>query len=144
MIKISRLADYAVMTLGALANAGDMRMTAARISECTNLPEPTSAKVLKLLAKSGIITSVRGVNGGYILTRKPEDITVAEMVAAVDGPVALTLCAMDDQNDCGYACSCPMQAGWGKVNEAVVKALANVTLHDLLGANYAYTKDEAA
>ena len=144
MIKISRLADYAVVVLGTLANAGDEQFTASALAEKSTLPEPTVSKVLKLLAKDDLVSSTRGVNGGYKLEKSADEISVASIVSAVDGPIALTACVIEDTDNCGYACSCPVKGGWGKVNDAIRGALEDVTLKDMLGYNALYSKDEVA
>src|SRR3546814_17505309 len=84
----------------------------------TALPAPTVSKILKMLAKGGLVESRRGVNGGYVLTRRPEDISAAEIIAALDGPVALTACVDGAVGDCNVESLCP-QIGRASCRERV-------------------------
>jgi len=132
MIKLSRFADYAVVILSELAQAKDMRLAASDIAAKTSLPEPTVAKILKSLTKGRVLTSTRGVNGGYGLARAAEKITVADIITAMDGPISLTDCA--DNSPCVMEGHCSMHGRWGKVNMAIRAALESVTLVDLMQA----------
>ena len=129
MIKVSRLADYGVVILAFLS--GQNLMTAAGVSEETGFPEPTVAKVLKLLAKSGLLLSVRGASGGYKLVKPAAEVTVAEVVMAVDGPVSLTACVEGSRASCDYASCCPVKGRWDGVNDAIRAALEGITLADM-------------
>lgn len=131
MIKLSRLADYAVVVLTEMAGAGaDARLSSSALAAQTKLPEPTVAKILKNLTRGGILESVRGVNGGYMLARPAAQISVADIVAAMDGPVSLTDCASD--KNCILQEQCILHGRWGKLNMAVRTALEGVSLNDLL------------
>lgn len=132
MIKVSRLADYAVVVLAALARNGQSLTTAAGVADQTRLPEPTVAKVMKMLARGAVITSIRGANGGYNLARAPEEISIAEIIMAVDGPISLTTCVEGSTNACDYACHCPVKGRWDGVNLAIRDALEGVMLSDML------------
>jgi FeS assembly SUF system regulator len=132
MIKVSRLADYAVVILATLSGSDEKLMTATGVAEKTRLPEPTVAKVLKLLAKADLVTSLRGASGGYRINRPPAEINVADIIMAVDGPISLTACVEGSAEPCGYACSCPVKGRWDEVNMAIRGALQDVTLADML------------
>jgi FeS assembly SUF system regulator len=132
MIKLSKLSDYAIVVLSCLAGVQGEVMTTGQLSEETGIPEPTVSKVLKLLSKQKVVLSARGANGGYMLERSPQDITVTELITALEGPIALTSCAEDGNNECMIDALCPLKGGWKKVNKAVVDALDKVTLSDLL------------
>jgi FeS assembly SUF system regulator len=136
MIKISRLADYAVVVLTTLAEQGGGLMSAAAIAQKTLLPEPTVSKVLKLLARDGIIESIRGANGGYKLARPAPDIHVAQIIQAVEGPVSLTACVDGSNEVCDYHAGCPVNGRWDDVNRAVQSALESVTLADMMDARF--------
>lgn len=129
MLKISKLADYAVVVLTAMVNGE--RTTAAALSAATRLPEPTVAKVLKLLAKGKVVSATRGVTGGYVLERPLKKIAVADVIAAVDGPVSLTACVTGGTGDCGFAGSCSVHGRWDGVNIAIRTALESVSLADM-------------
>jgi FeS assembly SUF system regulator len=133
MIKLSKMADYAVVTLSALAEGRGQRMSASTLAEKTGLPEPTVAKVLKMLGKALIVDSERGANGGYALIGKIENIGILQVIRATDGPLAIASCV--DTHDgacCSHEKSCPVKGKWNPVNEAIVNALANVTLADMV------------
>lgn len=134
MLKITRMADYAVVILVSMAtDAGRDRFSASMLSVRTRLPEPTVAKVLKRLSAENIIESTRGAGGGYKLSRTPDAIAVCDIIAAVDGPIALTACANDDENlACDYGSVCAVKGRWNKVNDAVKTALKEITLRDML------------
>ncbi len=132
MIRLSKLSDYAVVVLSQLAREPGAQMSAYELAQITSVPEPTVAKVLKLLSRQNIVVSARGVNGGYALHRKPEEITVKELITALEGPIALTECVTHSADSCVIETLCPMRGGWQKVNDAVHNALSSVMLSDLL------------
>ena len=132
MIKFSKLADYAVVVLSALHHNEGIMMSASELSQGTRLPEPTVAKVLKLLAKGNLVTSVRGAQGGYKVAHDASALKIADIVIAVDGPVSLTACVESGTNDCEYSCSCPVKGRWDLVNNAVKSALESITLADMI------------
>ena len=135
MIKLSRLTDYGVVVLGRLAavrERGAGPTTAAEIAEATLLPAPTVAKILKLLARGDVVLSHRGHQGGYSLARDAQAITVADIVTALDGPVALTACVDGHEGDCSVETMCAIRGHWDAVNTAVRGALESVTLADMI------------
>ena len=111
-------------------------MSAHCLAEATGLPEPTVSKVLKLLAKSCVVNSVRGVNGGYSLARGTADINVAQIVRAIEGPVTLATCVENSPESCGYAACCPVKGRWDAVNSVVKAALESVSLADMIRDDY--------
>lgn len=131
MIKLSRLADYAVVLLTQMGGGAKAVHNALDLAERTGLPVPTVSKLLATLAKDGLLISVRGARGGYRLAAVPERITVADIIAAIDGPIALTQC-VDTAGLCNVETLCPTRAGWHKINAAVRDALSNVTLAELM------------
>jgi len=135
MIKLSKLTDYAVVILGSMAGGEARLHTASGLSEKTGLPEPTVAKVLKLLAKGGLIASTRGVNGGYMLSRTPADINMADVITALEGPVQLTSCVGGTDDCCSHSINCTMKGKWNPVNDAMQKALENVSLAQMIEAH---------
>ncbi len=132
MLRLSKLTDYAVVVLVQLARGGAVQ-TAPGIACATAVPEPTVAKVLKILAATGLVTSLRGARGGYRLARPLAALPVAEVIAAVDGPIALTACVDGSLVACEQSRSCPMSGRWLRVNEAIREALAGITLADMVG-----------
>jgi FeS assembly SUF system regulator len=142
MIKISKLADYAVVVLGALSRHDQELVNTGALAEVTRLPEPTVSKVLKLLTKADIVTSLRGANGGYQLARKPRDIKVAEIIIAIDGPVSMTACVEGAQECCDFHAHCLVKGRWDDVNTAIRDALEDITLADMTAPRGFKTKNK--
>lgn len=132
MIRLTNLADYAVVVMAAAAREPGVKLSAARVAELTAIPAPTVAKLMGTLARAGLLTASRGVAGGFALSREPASISVAHIVEAVDGPIALTSCAGNDVTDCAMEGHCAVRGHWGPINQAVRSALAAVTLADLV------------
>jgi FeS assembly SUF system regulator len=133
MIRLSRLTDYAVALLSHMGKAQSPALwAAADLAEKSGLQLPTVAKILKMLAKSGLISAHRGASGGYRLARAAADISVAEIIEAMDGPIAITDCTTGSAHSgCNIESICPMSDGWNKVNRAVRKALEDVSLDEM-------------
>ena len=132
MIRLTNLADYAVVVMAAAAREPGVKLSAARVAELTMIPAPTVAKLMGTLARGGLLTASRGVAGGFTLSRDPANISVVDVVAAVDGPIALTSCAGNDVHDCVMEGHCAIRGHWAPINQAVRGALAAVTLADLV------------
>lgn len=130
MIRLSRMTDYAVVVMSQMSQHRGT-LTAPELAQATGLPVPTVSKLLKHLAKSGLVVSHRGVHGGYSMVRALDDINAMEIIEALDGPVALTACVEGAEDMCNVQSLCPMRGGWDKVNTAVRRALTEVTLADL-------------
>ncbi|MDD3370453.1 MAG: SUF system Fe-S cluster assembly regulator [Alphaproteobacteria bacterium] len=129
MLRLGKLTDYAVTLLSHMGREGETAMWAASdLSKKSGLPMPTVAKVLKLLAKAQLVLAQRGATGGYKLTRAPSKITIAEIVEAMDGPIAITDCSGGSHAKCQIHRLCPMSSGWSAINEAVRDALNDVSL----------------
>lgn len=133
MIRISKLADYAVVLLAALSREEGRTANAGILAAETRLPEPTVAKVLKALAREDIVQSLRGANGGYKMARSPSAVSVEDILLAVDGPVSLTACIEGSHENCDFRCHCLMRGRWDSVNEAVRSALEGISLADMTG-----------
>lgn len=130
MLRISKLTDYATVVLSALAEECDGVMSAAALAESAHLELPTTAKVLKQLAQAGLVTSQRGVAGGYRLARPAREITVAEIVEAIEGPIGMTECSVH-AGLCGHETHCGVRGNWRRISAAVRAALTAVTLADM-------------
>lgn len=130
MLRLSRMTDYAVVALSALGGADGLR-TAPELAAETGLAEPTVAKVLKLLGQAGLVDGLRGARGGYRLARPLAAITLAEVIVAMEGPIALTACVDGASGGCDTEASCPIRGRWDPVNEAIRRALSAVTIADL-------------
>ena len=131
MIRLSKLTDYAVVMLSYMAAREGEVYTTARLAQRSAVPEPTAAKILKLLARGAILASQRGSNGGYELARPAADITVAEIIVALEGPIALAACVEGSSDHCGVEQLCSMRGTWNKVNRAIRDALEDITLADM-------------
>lgn len=131
-MRLSNLADYAVVTMShAARHCGGGRVSAAELAAETGLPAPTVQKIVSKLTAAGLLRSVRGVGGGLQLARPAAAITVADIVEAMEGPIALTACV--DGTDCAVEHSCSVKPHWPVVNEALRGALAGIPLTQLAG-----------
>ena len=131
-MRLSSMADYAVVTMSAAArHCGGARTSAAELAAETGLPVPTVQKVVSLLSRAGLLRSVRGSGGGLQLARPAAEITLADIVEAVEGPIALTSCVESGKHDCALEGSCSVQPHWGIVNAAMRGALAGIPLTHL-------------
>lgn len=136
MLRISRLTDYATVILASLA--GGSLASAADIAERTHIGLPTVSKLLKELQRAGLVHSVRGARGGYQLARAAAEINAAEIIDAVEGPVALTECAGSTGN-CGIEATCLVGHGWQRINRAIRRALLEVSLEELVRREGAFS-----
>jgi FeS assembly SUF system regulator len=134
MLRLSKLTDYAVVVLVRLSRDLGVQ-TSPGIAATTGIPEPTVAKVLKTLAAGGLVASQRGARGGYRLLRPLSTIPIADVLAAVDGPIALTACVEGSTVECESQGLCPMRGRWDPVNEAIHQALSAITLADMQEAS---------
>lgn len=130
MLRLSKLTDYAVVVLVRLSGGASVQ-TSPGISATTGIPEPTVAKVLKALAGAGLVSSQRGAHGGYRLSRRLATIPIAEVIAAIDGPIALTACVEGSVTNCEVLNLCPVRGRWDPVNTAIRDALTAITLADM-------------
>jgi len=128
MIRLSRMADYGVVVMTFMAHRRNQTLSAHQVAEGTGLPEAAVGKLMKVLNRDGLLESHRGAHGGYGLTRRPEEISVADIVAAVEGPIAVTQCVDEHPGSCDVESLCPMRGGWNQINTALHDALAGVSL----------------
>ena len=128
-MRLSSMADYAVVTMCAASrHCGTARVSAADLAEETGIPAPTVQKVVSLLSRAGLLRATRGSGGGLKLARPAAAITLADIVEAVEGPIALTSCVDSGKHDCALEGSCNVRPHWGIVNETLRGALADVPL----------------
>ena len=132
MLRISKLTDYATVILGRLAAEPARRFTAGQLALATHLTAPTVSKLLKQLHRRGLVNSTRGLHGGYLLARPPIEINAAQILDALEGPVALTECASSDSHCC-IESSCLVGRAWQRVNLAIRRSLQEITLLELAG-----------
>jgi FeS assembly SUF system regulator len=136
MLRISRLTDYATVLLAVLASEPQQLKTAAALSQQTRIALPTASKLLKQLHRAGLVTSTRGQHGGYQLARPAAQISAAAILDALEGPVALTDCAVG-QGNCEIEESCRVGRVWQRLNLAIRRALYDVSLAQLAGLDTA-------
>ena len=133
MIKLSKMTDYAFVCLGTLARRPDRSMSATELSKETGLALYTVQKLLKLLvSKSNFIRANRGAFGGYTLNKNSSDISVVEIIEALDGPITLTSCVDKSESFCEASDICFLGGKWNKINEIIRKSLNDISLKDLL------------
>jgi FeS assembly SUF system regulator len=135
-MRLSSLADYAVVMMSAAARhcGGVGRLNATSLAEETGLPLPTVQKLVSKLSSAGLIESQRGTGGGFRLSRPPAAISLADIVEAIEGPIAMTACVEHGAHDCCVEESCRVKPHWNAVNGAVRGALAGVSLASLSAA----------
>lgn len=131
LFRLSRITDYGIVLMAHLAGRAAGEVHAAReVAQETHLPHPVVSKILKSLAREGLLVSHRGAKGGFSLARDPAEITVPEMITALEGPISLTECA-SHRGACAQESSCDVREPWQRINSAVENALANISLADL-------------
>lgn len=129
MLRISKLTDYAILMMVELTRDSEM-LSAQALAARVQVEVPTASKVLKLLAGSGLLESYRGANGGYRVTRGAADISVAEVIAAIEGPIAMTECSVE-QGLCSQEDHCGLRGNWQRISLAVSEALQKVSLAEM-------------
>ena len=139
MLRISRLTDYATVVLATLAEAPERVQTATALAEHTRIAAPTVSKLLKQLQRANLVTSTRGLHGGYQLARPAAEITAADILDALEGPVALTDCAAG-HGHCGIEHTCQVGRAWQRLNQAIRYSLSEVTLAQLAGIDTAQVR----
>ena len=132
MFRISKMTDYGTLVLAHLAEMGDQPPAASEISGRTGLGAATVSKLLKSLARADLVTSRRGATGGYRLARQPSEISAADIIDAIEGPVAITDCAADGHG-CDLEAVCGLGSAWQQINSNIRKALREISLTDLKG-----------
>ena len=139
MLRLSKLTDYAVVVLIRLCDGdrrgSDCMQTSPGIAAATGVPEPTVAKVLKALSGSGMVASQRGARGGYRLARSLDAISVADVILAIDGPIALTACVDVSTGGCEVESMCAVKGRWDLVNASIYQALGAITLSEMREAS---------
>jgi FeS assembly SUF system regulator len=131
VLRVTRLTDYATVVMTVLASQPEAVLSAAELAERSGLEVPTVSKLLKPLAQAGLVEGFRGVRGGYRLARPPAAITLCDIVEAMEGPLAMTECSLDD-GECGISQQCGVRANWRRINDVVADALRGVSLAQML------------
>jgi FeS assembly SUF system regulator len=134
MLRISKLTDYGTVVLGHLAQVEDGYASAPEIAGATGVGLPTVSKLLKTLARAGLVVSTRGAQGGYRLARDASRISAADVIDALEGPVTITECSGADSH-CGLESVCSVGNAWQRINVAIRRALQDISLSDLKRSN---------
>jgi FeS assembly SUF system regulator len=132
MLRISKLTDYGTVVLACLAAMPDRRLAATEVAVRTKLGLPTVSKLLKCFHRAGIVTSVRGMKGGYQLARPASGISASAIIDAVEGPVAITECS-SNHSACDREASCSTGSAWQRINGAIRRSLDEISLAQLAG-----------
>lgn len=132
MLRLTRQSDYAIVLMTHFAGTPGKAVQNARdLAKCAGLPLPTVSKTLKALGRADLLVSHRGVKGGYSLARSAAEITVAEIIEATEGPIALTECLDTVSDECGIEFCCPVRTNWQRINQAVRDALRDIPLSEM-------------
>ena len=129
MIRLTKQADYGIVLMTQLALVG--QAAAAELAVQTHLPGPMVSKILKLLARAGLLISYRGVRGGYELAHSAAEVSVADVILALEGPIALTECSEHSDHECSYEAFCRVRENWRRINRAVRGALEDITIAEM-------------
>lgn len=146
MIRLNRMTDYAVVVLSMLAlerkRDGVRYMSASEIASRSGISQPATAKIMKLLAQAGLVEALRGKDGGYALIREDHSISMAEIIEALEGPIALTACVEGAADPCASRHRCFISGNWQKVNTAIADALKDVSLAEMVDPHYLFNSLE--
>ncbi|MDP7040216.1 MAG: SUF system Fe-S cluster assembly regulator [Myxococcota bacterium] len=133
MIRLAKLTDYAIVIATQMAaSPPGQQITARALAGQVGLALPTVSKILKTLARGGLLEAQRGKGGGYRLKRLPADISVAEIIEGMEGPLALTDCASDESTCCSIRETCSVKGNWQKINHVVHDALRQLSLESMM------------
>ena len=130
MLRVSKLADYGTVVMASMARDPERVHSAAEVAMRIGLATPTVSKILKTLARSGLVSSSRGAKGGYRLPRAPAEITIAQIIDAMDGPIGMTECSTA-HSLCAQEAACSVRANWRTINHLVLETLSRVTLEQM-------------
>ncbi|MBP6534112.1 MAG: SUF system Fe-S cluster assembly regulator, partial [Arenimonas sp.] len=133
MLRVTKMTDYASMLLACLAQAPGKVHSASDLAEQARLELPTVSKVLKPLSRAGLIEAFRGSQGGYRLAKPAAQITLFEVVEAMEGRLEMTECS-GAHSQCEHELHCGMQSHWQKINDVIGNALKSVSIAELGGA----------
>ena len=130
MLRLSKLTDYGIVLMTAMATEPERVFSAHELALVTSLEHPTASKILKILAKSGLIQSFRGAHGGYLIVGLPQHISVADVITAMEGPIGITECSVH-RGLCAQEAVCALRSNWRRISSAIEMALADVSLEEM-------------
>jgi len=143
MIRITKLTDYGILVLTHLVRT-ESRCTARDLAAATAVPEPTVGKILRLLTRAGLLESQRGAQGGYRIAREPDAISVADIIEAFEGPIALTECLSNEASNCEVEPICLTRANWDRINRAIRHALEEIPLSEIARPQHGWSERMSA
>ncbi len=132
-MQITRQADYAVRAVLYLARKGNQRAATSQVAQEQRIPPSFLAKIISQLSIAGLLHTSRGARGGVTLAREPKQITLLEVVEAIDGPIQLNEC-VGDNGSCSFESDCPLQPIWCDAQDVLVKQLKGANFEQLMGS----------
>ena len=130
MLKISKMADYGTLVLSAMVSDPERIRSAGEIAALTGLPAPSVSKILKIFSRAGLVLSLLGAKGGYRLARPAAEISTAQVLQAIDGPIGMTECA-SNPGHCSQESACRLRGNWQLVSRAIFQALDQISLSQM-------------
>lgn len=131
MLRLSKMADYGTVVMTAMIGEPERSRSAAEVALAIHVPVPTVTKILKILTRGGLLISLRGAKGGYLLARPPEQISMVDIIHAMDGPIGMTECSVTP-GLCAQESGCAVRANWQRINRAVLGVLQGITLDQMI------------
>lgn len=131
MLRITKQSDYAIVLMTHIESADHRWLNASELASQAGLPQPIVSKILKLLARGRLLESQRGVKGGYSLARSSAEITVAEIIEALEGPISVTECIEESPGECSQEAFCRVRGNWQRINHVLRDALSEITLEEM-------------
>lgn len=131
MLRLSKMADYGTVVMTAMIREAERSRSAPEIAAAIHVPIPTVSKILKILTRGGLVVSLRGAKGGYLLARPAEQISLADIIHAMDGPIGMTECSVTP-GLCAQESACAVRANWQRINHAVIGLLQGITLAQMI------------
>lgn len=131
MLRLSKMADYGIVVMTAMIADPERSRSAAEVAATIHVPVPTVSKLLKILARGGLVVSLRGAKGGYLLARPANQISLADIIHATDGPIGMTECSVTP-GLCTQEATCAVRANWQRINHAVFGLLNEIALNQMI------------
>jgi FeS assembly SUF system regulator len=131
MIRITRETDYGIVLMTSMVRDDNPPYSAATLAKQHQLPLPMVSKILKALARAGLLASQRGAQGGYSLARSPKAISAADIIDALEGPIAITECSTETLHACMHENHSTVSGHWHRINSAIRQALNNISLWEM-------------